>query len=247
MLRFLWRLLPASLRDRLKAIPWVVRLRRRASEARWRGATHDQIYGEGYFRFVERTTSESAPVIAATILELFRPASVIDVGCGTGVLLECLRENGVRVKGLEYAQAALEHCRRRQLEVVPFDVESDAAPDLWRADVVVSMEVGHQLRPEAADRYVELLCRLGDVVLFSSETPGGGDQLPRNEQPHSYWIDKFRGRSFAFLEPLSRQVREGWRERAVAPWFARNLLIFKRQGVEPGPSTGGGTPGPKGG
>lgn len=243
MIRYLSRLLPRSLRERLKKIPWVARFRKWASEVRWKGATHDQIYGEGYFRFVERTTGESAPVIAASILELFRPASVIDVGCGTGVLLECLREKGVRVKGLEYARAALEHCRRRQLDVVPFDLESDTAPDLGRADVVVSMEVGHQLRPEAADRYVGMLCGLGDVVLFSSETPGGGDQLPRNEQPHAYWIDKFRGRSFAFLEPLSRQVRDGWRERKVAPWFARNLLIFERQGGE----SAGGTPSPKDG
>ena len=50
-----------------------------------------------------------------------RPAVVLDVGCGTGALLECLRAHGVRGTGLDYSREAL---RRRN--------ESLQAKDLRR-------------------------------------------------------------------------------------------------------------------
>lgn len=195
--------------------------------------SHDAIYGESYFQFVEETTASSADVIARSIIEAFHPTSVIDVGCGTGVLLERLQAEGVQVKGLEYAQAALKQCRARQLDVLRFDLTTDPLPQTHsEADVVVSMEVGQQLLESFADRYIDTLCQLAPVVVFSSGIPGQGDKRPVNEQQHSYWIEKFQRRGFNFNESLSRQWRHDWENAGAAKWFFQNIMIFQKMAFE---------------
>lgn len=190
--------------------------------------SHDEIYDNEYFGFVEQTTAQSADVIANSIVQSFHPSSVVDVGCGTGVLLERLQSQGIQVKGLELAEAALKLCWMRQLDVTKFDVATDQLPsEVTNADVVVSMEVGQQLPEASTDRYVDVLCRIAPIVIFSSGTPGQGDRRPRNEKPHQYWIGKFRQRGYLFEEALSLQWREEWKAGHTAPWFYHNVMIFR--------------------
>ncbi len=191
--------------------------------------SHDEIYDDGYFQFVEQTSTPSAAVIAKAIVSAFHPCLLVDVGCGTGVLLERLREQGVQVKGLEYAGAALKRCQMRNLDVRKFDVTNDELPsEFTGADVVVSLEVGQQLSEAKADRYIDLLCQVAPIVVFSSATPGQGDRRPVNEKPHEYWIEKFGQRGFRFDRPLSLQWRHDWQVQDIAPWFYRNVMIFQR-------------------
>jgi len=192
--------------------------------------THDKIYNSEYFQFVEETTARSANAIADSIFNSLHPSSLVDVGCGTGVLLECLQKKGVQVKGLEYAEAALEFCRARRLYVMKFDVRTGRLPSEFAdADVAISMEVGQQLPESAADRYVGLLCQAAPVVVFSSGTPGQGDRKPLNEQPHQYWIDRFIGYQYYFDETLSQQWRADWKTLDTSPWFHKNVMVFRKQ------------------
>lgn len=192
--------------------------------------THDEIYDGGYFQYVERTTGQSADVIANSIIETFHPSSVVDVACGTGILLDRLRAKGVQqVKGLEFAKEGLKLCHMRQLEVKKFDVENDQLPqEMGNADVVISMEAGHQLHEASANRYVDLLCQIADVVVFSSATPGQGDRYPRNEQHHQYWIEKFGERGYQIDGETTLQWRTKWQAHGTEAWFYRNAMIFRR-------------------
>ncbi len=221
-------LFPEAVREWLRKFPSRVALQNWLRKRRWRDASHDEIYDQDYFQFVDQTTQQSADVIAHSIVQSFHPFSVVDIGCGTGVLLDRLRTDGVKAKGLEYAQAGLELCQMRQLDVVKFDVENDRLPDIGKANVVVSMEVGHQLQEASADRYVDLLCQVADLVVFSSETPGTKDRYPRNAKPHQYWIEKFGQRGYRFDDALSMQWRKEWKTKDTAPWFYLNLMLFRR-------------------
>lgn len=190
---------------------------------------HDAIYDYHYFEStVEGPAVDSAETISQSILNDLDPRSVVDVGCGTGALLEALRTQGCQVFGLEYSTAALQYCKERNLDVQKFDLETETLVEDRTFDVAISMEVGEHLPEDTADRYVDLISRLSNVVVFTAAIPGQGGDDHVNEQPHTYWISKFQSRGLTYDEPLSIQWRNSWRESdKVATFYHRNLMIFR--------------------
>lgn len=219
------RTLPEPLRARMRD-SWL----RRSLIAAWRrvrglGSEED----ERYFAYVERTSRASASAIADAIIRTYAPANVFDVGCGTGVLLDDLRSKGVRVSGVEYSPVALRYCRERGLDVKRCDLcDRLVGPDEL-VDLAICVEVAHQLPLECGLRLASDLCRIARVVVFSANTPGSGDRIRLNEQPHDWWIDRFAAQGFRFNEPLTLQWRAEWRVAGAAPWFCKNTLVFERE------------------
>ena len=59
-------------------------------------------YDRTFFDRVERNALRSGSVVAEKVIELFHPATVVDVGCGTGAWLRVFSERGVsRVLGVD--------------------------------------------------------------------------------------------------------------------------------------------------
>jgi SAM-dependent methyltransferase len=195
---------------------------------RWRG--HDWIYDSDYYRIdVEGPAVRSAGTMVRTIMEDLKPTSAVDVGCGTGALLEALRNNGCTVFGLEYANAALRYCRERRLDVAKFDLENDSFRVARTFDIALSMEVAEHLPESVADRYVDLLTSLSSVVVLTAAPPGqtGTDHV--NEQLPAYWISKFERRGFARADELTERWRNAWKAAGdVASWYYTNLMVFRR-------------------
>ena len=90
----------------------------------------------------------------------------------TGALLEALRDQGCRVFGLEYADAGLELCRKRGLEVQKFHIGRSALPDNRTFDVAISMEVAEHLPESSADPFVAVLTELSNCIVFTAAHPG---------------------------------------------------------------------------
>jgi SAM-dependent methyltransferase len=190
-------------------------------------ASHDDIYDAEFFRRHEPWMKNSALGIAASIHERLAPKTVIDVGCGSGEILERLRDLEIDGLGLEYATAGLEMCRSKRLRVMKFDLEQDVTiPE--RADVVLSTEVAEHLPASVADRYVDLLCSLSDMVLVTAAVPGQGGTDHVNEQPNEYWIEKFARRGFSHDARRTSEWRSDWTRRSVDHHRADNLLVFQR-------------------
>ena len=191
---------------------------------------HDWIYNPYYYDMhVEGPAIRSAETIANSILNNFEVKSAIDVGCGTGALLEALRDRDCKEFGFEYSEAALNYCRARQLDVAKFDLERDVFTDNRTFDVAVSMEVAEHLPEIVSDRYVDLLTRLSRVIVFTAASPGQGGADHINEQPPSYWITKFQQRGFKHAKELSQRWSESWKASGdVESWYHQNLMIFRR-------------------
>lgn len=222
-----WRLIPEPCRVGLLS---ATSLKQLNSRLRGRYGTHDEIYDARYFAAVDRLAAASAAAIAAAIVDDFAPARVLDVGCGTGALLARLRDAGIEVQGVEYAQAALAVCRQRGLNVRRVDLEQpDASQGIGDCDVAVSMEVAEHLPAAVADAFVALLCRAARAVVFTAAVPGQGGSDHVNEQPREYWMAKFEARGLAYDAARTERWRQQWRQRDVCRWYHENLMIFTRE------------------
>ena len=191
---------------------------------------HDTIYSAHYYEStVEGPAVASAETISESILVDHGLGTVIDVGCGTGALLEALRNKGREVFGLESSAAALEYCKGRKLDVQKLDLEREPFPQDGKFDLVVSMEVAEHLPEQIADSYVDLLTRLSDRILFTAALPGQGGDDHVNEQPISYWMSNFQARRFSSDENLASRWSSAWRVTGVvASFYHANLMIFRR-------------------
>ena len=215
--------LPLSLRQSY----WIVRFKQRVY---W----HNLIYDSEYYDCtIDDPAIRSVGTIAESILSGFAPHSVIDVGCGTGALLNALRHRGCDVLGLEYSDAALRLCRGQQVPVIKFNLDRDNFTDRRTFDVAVSMEVAEHLPAKTANRYVNLLTSLSSLIVFTAAPPGQGGRAGTdhvNEQPPFYWIAKFDQHGFQHEEALSREWRERWRAAGdVALCYHHNLMIFTKR------------------
>jgi SAM-dependent methyltransferase len=192
------------------------------------GAEHEEIYDQDYYEgLVDPPMQQSAAVMAKSFLDSFHPAKVVDVGCGTGVLLGNCQQIGMLAIGLEYSESALAICRSRGIDARKFDIESEI-PGGIVADLVVSTEVAEHLHEKYADRFVDLLCSISGNVVLTAAVPGSTGDDHVNEQPNEYWIDKFAQRGYVHDQALSARWRREWPAAGVHGIYHSTVMVFRK-------------------
>ena len=230
VLNRIYKKIPYKIRNAIYRYVPGKKLRIRLIHNLGKDAEHDEIYDK-YF-YIEKEEPymlQSVDIISDTIMEVYKPASVIDIGCGTGLLIQNLRDKGIAgVTGVEYSTAAIEIGRDRGLAIIQHDLEKDD-PLKETYDVAVSLEVAEHLPESVADRYIDQLCSLSDNIFFTAALPshgGGTDHV--NEQPHSYWIVKFNDRGYRYNDQLTQNYRKKWQDKGVLPCYYTNLMLFNK-------------------
>lgn len=189
-------------------------------------AAHDDIYDRTYYLKYADDVAVSAKAIADSIVSREAPASCIDVGCGSGEVLQAISALGVSCLGYDNSLAALELCREKGLSVEKLDLEAAPVPK-GTADVAVSTEVAEHIPEAYADAYAAFLAGTAPVIYMTAATPGQGGTDHVNEQPNEYWIEKFAKLGLTYAEDTPA-VRAQWSAAGVDRHRAGNLLIFRR-------------------
>jgi SAM-dependent methyltransferase len=172
-----------------------------------------------------RQTRAAAEVVVPLVLDLVRPRSVVDLGCGVGTWLASFARRGID----DHLGVDGEWVRTEQLEIDPdrfLVARLDRPFSLDRTfDLAVSLEVAEHLPERAAEPFVESLTRLAPCVLFSAAVPGQGGVEHVNEQWPTFWAERFEHHGFLALDAIRPR---SWSNPAVAFWYRQNTLLFAR-------------------
>jgi SAM-dependent methyltransferase len=183
-------------------------------------------YSAAWFSRRQARARRSASAILPLVLDVLRPKSMVDLGCGTGTWLAVAREFGVEgILGVDGA-----YVDRAQLEIPDdcFSPHDLSRPfDLDRTfDLALSTEVAEHLPLESADNFVDSLTRLAPVVLFSAAVPFQGGEHHINEQWQDWWAEIFASRGFRAVDYIRPRV---WSNPEVAYFYSQNLLLYVRE------------------
>ncbi|MEI9912656.1 MAG: hypothetical protein WDO71_25275 [Bacteroidota bacterium] len=86
--------------------------------------------------------------------------------------------------------------------------------------------MGEHIDAKYANSYVETLCGLGDIVLFSAAIPGQEGTYHINEQYPNYWAAIFFSKGFVAIDCLRGNI---WDNEKISWWYRQNVLFFVRK------------------
>jgi SAM-dependent methyltransferase len=186
------------------------------------------MYSRTFFEQIRAGALRSADLIVPIVVDLIKPSSVIDVGCGQGAWLQVFWENGVKeVQGIDG-----DYVDRNAL-LIPD--EYFTAADLskpfelrGRYDMALCLEVAEHLPPNMAPKLIEQLTAIAPLVLFSAALPGQCGVNHVNEQPPSYWRTLFEQHEFALLDPIRPAILADQR---IEWWYRQNLVAYAAESM----------------
>lgn len=181
------------------------------------------------YNHIEQTHNKSAASkILPVVLEIVKPKSIVDVGCGTGSFLSVLSDLGFKdLMGLEgdwldrsrlYVDSGL---------VKTADLQKPFSHDR-KFDLAICLEVAEHLEASSADTIVNTLTGLSDVILFSAAIPGQGGQNHINEQWSGYWVEKFSAKGYSFYDSVRMLF---WNNPDVDYWYKQNMFLVIKDGT----------------
>lgn len=180
-------------------------------------------YDERFYAYHDHGARHSAAAVVPLVMEIAHPASVVDVGCGTGTWLAEFRKAGVE----DYLGIDGDYVERRLLDI---DADRFLGRDLAQPleldrtfDLAACLEVAEHLPEDKAEVLVASLVRLSPLVLFSAAIPFQQGEGHVNEQWPEYWRDHFARHDYVAVDVLRDAI---WQNSAIEPWYRQNLLFF---------------------
>lgn len=183
-------------------------------------------YDRHFYEEQQGGSYESAKQVVPLILDLVKPRSVADVGCGVGTWLSVFRDYGVEdVTGFDGAYVPPDQLMIPPSCFQPVDLLQPLATSRTY-DLALSLEVAEHLPAPAAPDFVTSLIRLAPVVVFSAAVPLQGGAEHVHERWQSYWADLFERQGCVVVDALRPVI---WNNENVEPFYRQNLLVFVRK------------------
>lgn len=189
-----------------------------------------RLYDKSFYQMI-RTTSEASVEPVLKILKKYYHGeihSAIDLGCGIGLWLKGIKEIfdiNAKVRGYDGEYVAKEELVINEDEFIPWDLQNKVKCD-ENYDIAISLEVAEHLSKNVADEFVESLVELSDVILFSAALPNQSGVGHINEQPLSYWVQKFDKNNYEFYDIIRPAI---WNNEKISVWYKQNIVVFVKR------------------
>jgi SAM-dependent methyltransferase len=171
--------------------------------------------------------SSAAEQVLPVLFEIYKPSSILDVGCGLGNWIEVAKKiSGAEIKGVDG-----DYVDRRLLKIEENEfVECDLTKpfDLNKKfDLAICLEVAEHLPEASAEGFIKSITNHSDVIMFSAALPGQGGQHHINEQWPSYWQEHFNNCGFEMMDFFRFKI---WNNPKIEYWYKQNLFLVVRKG-----------------
>jgi SAM-dependent methyltransferase len=182
-------------------------------------------YGDDFYKNQMDESLRSAMKYVELLFPLYKPNTVVDVGCGRGTWLKAFKDRGASVvvgyDGVWNAQANM-----IDPSIMFYGVDLNdpiTVSDSGRFDLAMSVEVAEHLAPSSAKNFIQSLTNLSNVVLFGAAYTKQGGTNHINEQPHTYWAKIFAEFDYVPYD-LFRPVL--WGDDEVEYWYQQNTFLY---------------------
>lgn len=176
------------------------------------------LYGPAFFAGRSETVTRSASVVVPAIVQLLKPTSVLDVGCGKGEWVDAFRKAGVDNSfGVDISPP-------NRIGFVRHDLaEPLSLPGKF--DLVLCLETGEHLPEDAADTLVNTIAHHANhYVVFGAAVPGQAGTGHINCQTPEWWHAKFAAYGFEARDTLRPLIQHP----AVSAWYRDNTWVLVR-------------------
>jgi SAM-dependent methyltransferase len=181
-------------------------------------------YDDSFYGYQMEGSLLSAMEMVPMIYDLFKPKSIIDIGCGVGGWLRAFKEicKIDDIRGVDGEYVKVDNLKIPRENFVSYDLTKyyDAGR---KFDLSMSLEVGEHLPDSAADDFVKTLVTAARKVVFSAALPGQGGTFHINEQFPEYWASKFAKYDFVPVDYFRKKI---WNNEKIEWWYRQNILVF---------------------
>jgi SAM-dependent methyltransferase len=183
-------------------------------------------YSRNFYQTLNESVKRSAEIIVPLVLDVVKPQSVIDIGCGTGTWLSVFQKYGVEdILGVDGNYVEHDMLDIPENKFIACDLQKELGIER-QFDLTVSLEVAEHLPVECAESFVDSLTQFAPIVLFSAAIPFQGGTNHINEQWPDYWAELFQQREFIPSNYIRKRI---WNNTSVEKWYAQNTLLFIKQ------------------
>lgn len=175
-----------------------------------------------------------ADIIIEKICSLGEIETAFDFGCGSGIYVQTLIDNGVKTLGFDSNEKMLPEQFNTSMKNVRFlDLTTDInALEFFAArDLIISFEVAEHIARNTVDVFFQNIVKLANDWIVLTASPDAGT-YHLNPQPRKYWIDRVEKFSVhSYQEDLSENIMEYFKSKIPGDelvWFTRDLMIFKK-------------------
>lgn len=192
-----------------------------------------EIYDDAFFREWGAGNADyvaGARRIADLIWDTYRPARLIDLGCGCGVYADAFRAKGIDVVAVDGVRAAADTAFPGEIQLrdltVPF------ANEWGKFDLAFCLEVAEHIPEEFSETFLANIVQFSDRLVLSAAQPGQGGHHHVNEKPKRYWVEKLVRHGFVYRRPATGRLMEAFKGEYKLPlgWMGSNMSVYERMG-----------------